>query len=229
MSSSASATHIERAGTRRTQAERRSQSEGALLDAAIRLFAEKGIDQTSLAEIGEEAGYSRGLVNHHFGSKAALVERLAERTQQDFVAGLRGKLGEATAMTADAVAAAADAYFAAVMNATAEAQAFFVMWGAAIPSGGQLRPVFVASDARFRGAVEAIVRAGQERGTVAGDVDPAAFAVVFAGLVRGSAVQFLVSPGDVDLKAARAECGRLIRAALAPAPRARLGSAGVLD
>jgi AcrR family transcriptional regulator len=189
------------------------------------LFAEKGIDQTSLAEIGEEAGYSRGLVNHHFGSKAALVERLAEQTQQDFVAGLRGKLGEATAVTADTVAAAADAYFAAVMNATAEAQAFFVMWGAAIPASGQLRPVFVANDARFRGAVEAVVRAGQERGTIAGDVDPAAFAVMFAGMVRGIAVQFLVSPVNVDLRAARAECGRLIRAALAPAARSRLGSA----
>src|SRR4051794_2746875 len=73
---------------RRTQAERRGEAEGALLEAAARLFARRGIDQTSLADIGAEAGYSRGLVNHHFGSKAALVERLTAEAQRGFAAHL---------------------------------------------------------------------------------------------------------------------------------------------
>src|SRR5262245_25666186 len=68
-------------GTRRTQAERRSQSEGALLDAAAELIAERGVEGTSLASIGERAGVSRGLPTHHFGSKDALVARLARRAQ----------------------------------------------------------------------------------------------------------------------------------------------------
>jgi AcrR family transcriptional regulator len=52
---------------RLTQAERRARSERSLLDAAEQLFAEKGSHRTSLAEIGERAGYSRGLVGERFG------------------------------------------------------------------------------------------------------------------------------------------------------------------
>ncbi|HXY28870.1 MAG TPA: helix-turn-helix domain-containing protein, partial [Acidimicrobiales bacterium] len=60
---------------RQSQAERRSRSEDALLDAAAELIAERGIQGASLANIGSRAGLSRGLPNHHFGSKDALVSR----------------------------------------------------------------------------------------------------------------------------------------------------------
>ncbi|GAA0727045.1 helix-turn-helix transcriptional regulator [Dactylosporangium roseum] len=41
-------------------------------DAAIRLFAERGIDGTTVRDITEMAGVSPGLLRHHFGSKEAL-------------------------------------------------------------------------------------------------------------------------------------------------------------
>ena len=63
-----------------------------MLDAAARLFARRGVEATSMADIGEEAGYSRGLANHHFRSRAELVDRLARRAQSDFVACL-GEIG----------------------------------------------------------------------------------------------------------------------------------------
>lgn len=47
-----------------------------------------------MADIGEEAGYSRGLANHHFGSRAELVDRLVRRTQSDFLAGLEAIGGD---------------------------------------------------------------------------------------------------------------------------------------
>src|SRR5438309_10505933 len=75
--------------TRRAQAERRAEAEQGLLDAALRLFDKKGVEGTPLAEIGDAAGYSRGLANHHFGSKAALVERLAERSRARFQSAFR--------------------------------------------------------------------------------------------------------------------------------------------
>ena len=43
-------------------------------DAAIRLFAERGIDGTTVRDITEAAGVSPGLLRHHFGSKEALRE-----------------------------------------------------------------------------------------------------------------------------------------------------------
>jgi AcrR family transcriptional regulator len=41
-------------------------------DAALRLFAERGIDGATIRDIAAEAGVSSGLVRHHFGSKEAL-------------------------------------------------------------------------------------------------------------------------------------------------------------
>ncbi|MEZ5066276.1 MAG: TetR/AcrR family transcriptional regulator [bacterium] len=44
-----------------------------ILDAAERLFADSGIDATSLRAITAEAGANLAAVNYHFGSKEALV------------------------------------------------------------------------------------------------------------------------------------------------------------
>lgn len=59
---------------RRTQAERVAESDHRLMEAAIRLVARVGYTHTTLESIGVEAGYSRGLVQHRFGSKDRLQE-----------------------------------------------------------------------------------------------------------------------------------------------------------
>jgi TetR/AcrR family transcriptional regulator, regulator of cefoperazone and chloramphenicol sensitivity len=41
-------------------------------DAALRLFAQRGIDGATIRDIAKAAGVSAGLVRHHFGSKEAL-------------------------------------------------------------------------------------------------------------------------------------------------------------
>jgi AcrR family transcriptional regulator len=197
--------------SRRTQADRRSEAEVALLEAAIRLFARKGIEQTSLADIGEEAGYSRGLVNHHFGTKAVLVERLTAHAQRSFVEHLpRANYRDEI----DSVVAIARTYLEGVSRDTAESRAFFVMWGAAMPADASLRPVFVTDDARFRDGVAAIVGAGQRNGKIDPAIDPSGFAVAFVGLVRGITAQFLIDPDGVDLSGAHKVCERFIRSAL---------------
>jgi TetR/AcrR family transcriptional regulator, regulator of cefoperazone and chloramphenicol sensitivity len=43
-------------------------------DAALALFAERGVEGTSLRDIARRAGLTAGLVRHHFGSKEGLRE-----------------------------------------------------------------------------------------------------------------------------------------------------------
>jgi TetR/AcrR family transcriptional regulator, regulator of cefoperazone and chloramphenicol sensitivity len=43
-------------------------------DAALRLFAERGIENATVRDIAKAAGVSAGLIRHHFGSKDALRE-----------------------------------------------------------------------------------------------------------------------------------------------------------
>ena len=61
----------------RTQAERRDEAERRILEAAIRLLVERGYDRFSLADVGEVAGYSRGLPGHYFGRKEDLLSQVA--------------------------------------------------------------------------------------------------------------------------------------------------------
>jgi TetR/AcrR family acrAB operon transcriptional repressor len=51
-----------------------------LLDAAELVFSEKGVSRTSLSDIAEAAGVSRGAIYWHFKNKADLFNAMMERT-----------------------------------------------------------------------------------------------------------------------------------------------------
>ncbi len=55
-------------------------AEDRLLEAARRLFAEKGFDGTGVAEIAKEAGVAKSLFFHYFRTKEAVLQRI----YQDF-------------------------------------------------------------------------------------------------------------------------------------------------
>ena len=197
---------------RRTQADRRHEAERALLDAAAELFAEQGVTQTSLAQIGERAGYSRGLANHHFGSKDALVDRLARRAQERFF----HAMAEVDAATGrDGIVRMVEAYLSHFEEPTAEGRSLLVMWGATFPGRSSVAG-FVEADQRARDAVAAWVVRGQEDGSVSSEVEPAGFAVALLGLVRGVAAQQLAEPAAIDTHRLRAQCRRLVERGLGP-------------
>jgi AcrR family transcriptional regulator len=66
------------AGGRRTQAERSESTRGALVDAARRLFAERGYSAVGTEEIVRAAGLTRGALYHHFSGKRDLFEVVYE-------------------------------------------------------------------------------------------------------------------------------------------------------
>jgi AcrR family transcriptional regulator len=51
------------------------------MNAAERLFAERGIDAVSLRTINTEAGYSVAALHYHFGTRDGLVKALLQRAQ----------------------------------------------------------------------------------------------------------------------------------------------------
>lgn len=57
----------------------RSETVDAVLDAAEQLFARSGPTAVSLRDIATEAGVTYSLINRHFGTKDALIDRLLER------------------------------------------------------------------------------------------------------------------------------------------------------
>jgi len=68
--------------SRTARARDAERSRAAILDAAERLFAERGLD-ASLGEIGAAAGLSRGTPSYFFGSKERLYAAVVERVFAD--------------------------------------------------------------------------------------------------------------------------------------------------
>lgn len=68
--------------TRLSPAERREQ----LLDLGVRLLAHRSLDELSIDLLAEEAGISRGLLYHYFGSKQAFHEAVVRHAADDLIA-----------------------------------------------------------------------------------------------------------------------------------------------
>src|SRR4029078_5693833 len=71
---------------RRTQAERTAATRALLIDAARKLFADKGFSDVSTQAIVAAAGVTRGALYHQFVDKAALFAAVYEEVERDLVA-----------------------------------------------------------------------------------------------------------------------------------------------
>ena len=85
---------------RLSRAEQNERNRVLVLDAARRVFLNRGYHAATLDEIADEAGFSRGVVQSRFGNKADLFlalleERIAERAAQNarLAEGLSGAEG----------------------------------------------------------------------------------------------------------------------------------------
>lgn len=56
--------------------ELREQSRSKILDAALKLFGQKGYESTSISQIAKEAGVSKGLMYNYFHSKEDLINAI---------------------------------------------------------------------------------------------------------------------------------------------------------
>ena len=82
---------------RMTQEKRRERTRDLLLDAAEEVFARRGFEGASLESIADAAGYSRGAIYKHFGSKDELFLAVNKRFNQAFLTGFLDLLDPNTA------------------------------------------------------------------------------------------------------------------------------------
>ena len=147
---------------RRTQEERRGEAEKRLLGAAAELIAETGPSGVTLANIGERAGYSRGLATHHFGSKGAMMQRLVASVTTD----LRREVIAATATDSalDEAMGLVRAYFHALEHPRPANRARLVLWADAVAAGSsEVRSAVLASDREFRDELTERIERGVRR------------------------------------------------------------------
>lgn len=66
----------------------------AILQAAQRLFAQKGFADTAISEIAREAGVTQSLIHHHFGAKSDLWKAVRQHFTEQFTAAQLNHLSE---------------------------------------------------------------------------------------------------------------------------------------
>jgi AcrR family transcriptional regulator len=179
---------------RRTQEQRRTEARTALLGAAAELVAESGVRALTLARVGERAGYSRGIVTHHFGSKRALLDALAKSCQSGFVPGV-GDLPPGL----DRLLRLIGGYLRELGRDGVASRVFLLLWAEAA-TAPELAEIFRERDGGFRADLGEDVTAGIAEGTIRADLDPADVAVAVLGQLRGLGMQRLL-----DAKAVGAE------------------------
>ncbi|WP_298445094.1 TetR/AcrR family transcriptional regulator [uncultured Ferrimonas sp.] len=65
-----------------------------LLDTALTLFVEQGIEATATAQIARSAGVANGTLFHHFSSKSVLVNALFTEVKTELAQQMRASIGQ---------------------------------------------------------------------------------------------------------------------------------------
>lgn len=202
-----------RADSRRTQAERRADSEQRLLRASVELIVEQGLANTSLADIGRRAGASHALVNHRFGSKDELVDRIIEEATRHYVRAARERIGTSTGL--EAVLAVCALYLDLVDGPDPIGRVHVVLWSEAVAYTASRREAQLEWDRQFRAFLAGLIHDGIAEGSIRADLGVEDTALTIVGALRGAAMQMLLDEG-IDLAGAQDLIRQLVLSDLRP-------------
>jgi AcrR family transcriptional regulator len=188
---------------RMTQAERTALSDQRMYDAAMKLIGEHGTHNTTLKEVGERAGYSRGLASYRFGSKEALFGNLVTFFNHKWVEELDRFVGGRTGLAA--FIAALDAVEDFLLEQPEYMKAMYILWYESISSHSDVRERLAEQHEAYRSDVVRWVREGIAEGFIRPYINPERLAVQFCSFIFGTIYQWLVKPEAIDVKTAFSE------------------------
>lgn len=163
-----------------------------ILDSAIALFAQRGVDRASLRTIGEAIGVSHTALRHYFASRDELLVE-AYRAHEAQAA------GDAHAVSESAVGQIIEA---AERNRSIPGlvELYATLSTDALQEKHAVTREFIRG--RFgslRELLAARIEAGQQAGRIAADIDPTGAAALVIAASDGLQVQWLLDPGAVDV------------------------------
>jgi AcrR family transcriptional regulator len=187
---------------KRTQAERSESTRAALIEAARRLFAERGYAGVGTEEIVRAAQVTRGALYHHFAGKRELFEAAYEAVEADLAKRIAdGALNAGASSPLEAMRAGAAMFLAACTEP--EAQRIALLDGPSVLGWDRWREIAAEHGL---GLIEGTLQAAVDAGAI--DPQPVRpLAHVLMGALDEAAM--LVARAD-DPEAMRAEVGRTL-------------------
>lgn len=202
------------APARRTQAQRREESDARLLAAAAAIIAEEGYLAATLERVGERAGFSRGLASRKYGSKDGLIEAVIWRVS----AHVHAEVDQAITRHQDPLEQLLALFdrFVDLAQHDIAVRAYFVLFSAKIANRLGQHDTFEAVQERFGERIEALVEQGQAHGSIAAGVIPRHIAFMLGSQLAGIAIELVaVDSYDGDPDTLRADLVALLRRTLA--------------
>jgi AcrR family transcriptional regulator len=197
---------------RRTQAERRHQSERGLVSAAVEVLAEDGVSAATFDAIALRSGYSRGMVGQRFGSKHGLIEAVITYLHHGRESFAAESLDDLPGL--EALLAYVDFYLRWLSD-MGKFKAYFRLMSWTVADISPVQSVFAAEHERVRERFEGWMKRGQQEGQIRPDLDCGAAARMVGGQLLGLSIQVLIEPG-FDLEPIRTTYLATLRQAFAP-------------
>jgi AcrR family transcriptional regulator len=134
-----------------------------VLDAAVDLFAQQGYDATSVTQVIERAGLTKGGFYHHFASKDALLYEV----YGDLITGQLERMDAILARRLPPDQALRALILDLVESTAASAQRALVFWRELNRLGDEHTASYRAARRRYHEAVRRLIRSGQTSGAFA--------------------------------------------------------------
>ncbi len=183
--------------SRRTQAERRAESDSRMLRAATQLIAKHGSAGVSLAKIGVAAGYSRGLPTERYGSKSRLLEAVIDASDAWFQRRLAARLEDLAGLAS--LRERIRAHLETVRESRVPTVALFLLIIDSAATLPELRPRVQRLNERWRLGILRDLESARASGTLPEDLDIERHALLILSAMHGVAVQALIGLGDDEI------------------------------
>lgn len=196
----------------RTQVERRAEAESRLLATARQLIARRGWSGTTLAEVGEAAGYSRGLAGHYFGSKTGLLRAITQQINDAFFNEL--KKAPPAAPGLEAVISFVSVYLSRRDSEWVNTRALLLLMTEALLEASENTDQLISYNTSVLHYLQEQIRVGIANGEIDKAVTPAVGAEFVVGALRGVMLQRLLHGRDIGAAVLRKNLVTLVRRAL---------------
>jgi len=167
-----------------------------MFEAAVSLIVERGLDKTTLKDVGEAAGYSRSLAGHRFGTKGNLfnfvIKRVGEEWSTELKSVTEGKTGY------QAIADSIDAHYEFCVNAPLTRRAFYLLWFNATDLSSEVRESMLRIHQRRQSDVEQWINDDIIKGNISNDVNAEAVAKLFLASSIGIIYHWLLEPDSLS-------------------------------
>ena len=164
-----------------------------ILDAALKVFAERGYRNTRLEDIGEAAGVTKGAIYHYFANKEELLLRAIEHRREEALGHIEDVLRDKRAPVSTRLRLVVRRWFGSLSEERLAVVTLLVQ-GIAHEAPDAFRRWLAGGPAASARLIASLVREGQARGEFRADADAdVAARMLISGLLQQTVWQQYVT------------------------------------